>query len=129
MLRKEGQMNFIKAKTVILVIGFCYLYLCLTGSIPAAENVGTTEKPRFEPGKEYHVVTDNEAIGTKSFNLYVPVDYTEDRKWPVIFIYKGRGEKYNPIICRGARMITCDRGAIVVGMGYLDYSKEKMTAA
>lgn len=124
-----GQMNFIKAKTVILGIEFCYLYLCLTGPIPAAETVGTTEHPIFEPGKEYHVTTDNEAIGTKSFNVYVPLDYTEDRAWPVIFRYKGRGEKYNPIICRGARMITCDRGAIVVGMGYLEYDKKKMTTA
>ncbi|MHC4558148.1 MAG: hypothetical protein ACYTFW_08755 [Planctomycetota bacterium] len=122
-------MDFLKAKTVILAIEFCYLYFCLTGPILAAKTVGTTEIPIFAPGKEYHVVTDNEAIGTKSFNVYVPVDYTEDRDWPVIFRHKGRGDKYNPIICRAARSITCDRGAIVVGMGYLEYSKEKMTAA
>jgi len=122
-------MNFLKAKTVILGIEFCYLYLCLTGRILAAETVGTTEIPIFEPGKEYYVKTDNEAIGTKSFNVYVPLDYTEDRNWPVIFRYKGRGDKYNPIICRAARMITCDRGAIVVGMGYLESGKKKMTLA
>jgi hypothetical protein len=59
----------------------------------------------------------------------VPRDYTADRSWPVIFRYKGRGEKYNPIICRGGRMITCDRGAIVVGMGYLNPGKDKIKAA
>ncbi|MHC4425963.1 MAG: prolyl oligopeptidase family serine peptidase [Planctomycetota bacterium] len=121
-------MNFLRAKTMILGIEFCCLYLCLTGPILAAETVGTTGIPIFEPGKEYHVKTDNEAIGTKSFNVYVPLDYTEDRNWPVIFRYKGRGEKYNPIICRGARMITCDRGAIVIGMGYLESGKDKIAA-
>ncbi|MHC4727955.1 MAG: hypothetical protein ACYS17_12085, partial [Planctomycetota bacterium] len=70
-------MKFFKAKTVITGIEFCYLYLCLTGSILAAETAGTTQIPIFAPGKEYHVLTDNEAIGTKSFNVYVPVDYTE----------------------------------------------------
>ena len=66
-----GQMNSIKAKTVILWAEFCFLYLCLTGPIQAAETVGATEIPIFEPGREYHVVTDNEAIATKSFNVYV----------------------------------------------------------
>jgi hypothetical protein len=118
-------MNFLKLKTVILGIEFSYLYLCLTGSIQAADTNRTTEIPIFEPGKEYHVITDNEAIGTKSFNVYVPVDYTEDRTWPVIFRYKGRGKKYSPIICRGGRMNICDRGAIVMGMGYLEPGKSK----
>jgi len=77
-------MNFLQAKTVIVEIEFCYLYLCLTVSISAAETVGITEATIFEPGKEYHVVTENEAIGTKSFNVYVPLDYTEDRAWPFI---------------------------------------------
>ena len=121
-------MNFLKLKTVILGIEFCSLYLCLTGPIAAAETAGTTEIPILKPGKEYHVITDNEAIGTKSFNVYVPVDYTEDRTWPIIFRYKGRGKKYSPIICRGGRMVTCDRGAIVVGMGYLEPGKNKFMA-
>ncbi|MHC4585428.1 MAG: hypothetical protein ACYS3N_12915 [Planctomycetota bacterium] len=122
-------MNILKAKNVILGIESCYLYLCLTGPILAVETVGTTEIPIFEPGKEYHVVTDNEAIGTKSFNVYVPVDYTEDCNWPVIFRYKGRGDKYNPIICRGGRMNICDRGAIVIGMGYLDTANKRRMPA
>jgi len=121
-------MNFFKAKTVILGAELCFLYLCLTVPVPAAE-VDKAKIPIFEPGKEYHVVTDNEAIATKSFNLYIPLDYTEDRTWPVIFRYKGRGEKYSPIICRGGRMIACDRGAIVIGMGYLEYDRRKMTSA
>ena len=121
-------MNFFKARTVIFRAELCFLYFCLTVPISAAE-VDKTKIPVFEPGKEYHVVTDNEFVATKSFNLYVPLDYTEDKTWPVIFRYKGRGEKYSPIICRGGRMITCDRGAIVIGMGYLEYEKRKMTPA
>jgi hypothetical protein len=122
-------MNLFKAMMVILGAKVCFLFLYLTGSIQATETVGKKEIPIFEPGKEYHIVTDNEAIATKSFNLYVPLDYTEDRTWPVIFRYKGQDKKYNPIICRGARMITCDRGAIVIGMGYLLYERTKMTPA
>jgi len=86
-------MNFIKAKTMILGIEFCCLCLCLSVPIPAADIVETIQKPIFEPGKEYHIVTDNEAIGTKSFNLYVPLDYTEDRDWPASIrfnIYQSR---------------------------------------
>ena len=96
-MKNPGQMNFLKLKTVISGIELCYLCLCLTGAIPAAEISRTSEITIFEPGKEYHIITDNEAIGTKSFNVYVPVDYTEDRTWPVIFRYKGRGKKYSPI--------------------------------
>jgi hypothetical protein len=122
-------MSFLKAKIVFLGIEFCFLYLCLTGPILTAETAGTTEVPIFEPGKEYHVKTDNEAIGTKSFNVFVPLDYTEDCNWPVIFRYKGRDDKYNPIICRAARLNICDRGAIIVGMGYLKSGKKRMTAS
>ncbi|MHC4628817.1 MAG: hypothetical protein ACYTDV_17705, partial [Planctomycetota bacterium] len=118
--------NFSKAKTVLAVVLLCP---CSAGLAPVVTAVGEAKRPIFEPGKEYHITTDNEAIGTKSFNLYVPLDYTEGRTWPVIFLYKGRGEKYNPIICRSAREFTCDRGAIILGMGYLDYDKKKMTAA
>lgn len=123
------QMNFPGTRTVFLRIGCCWFCLCLTGAIQAAETARATETPIFEPGREYHVKTDNEAVGTGCFNVWVPIDYTEDRTWPVIFLYKGRGEIYNPIVCRSARMITCDRGAIVVGMGYLEYDMKKMTPA
>jgi hypothetical protein len=111
---------------------FFWAVVCLgelpAGAILAATAAGTTGIPLFEPGKEYHIVTDNPAIGTQSFNLYVPRDYTNDRDWPVIFHYTGRGEKYNPSICRGARSATCDRGAIAVGMGYLEPGKTKFAA-
>ena len=121
-------MTFSKDRISILWVRLCCLYLCLATSTAAATMVDAAGPLLFEPGKEYHVVTNNEAIGMKRFNLYVPRDYTEDRAWPVIFRYKGRGEKYNPIICRGARSATCDRGAIVVGMAYLEYGRKRMTA-
>jgi hypothetical protein len=123
--RKERQMGFPKPRTGILGVVFFCSYLCSMDSLAVAGAVGTTNKPLFEPGKEYHIVTDNKAIGTQSFNLYVPRDYTDDRDWPVIFRYKGRGDKYNPIVCRGGRSATCDRGAIVIGMGYLKAVKRK----
>ena len=121
--------NLSMPKILILGGGFCYLYLCFLAPLSATETPNTTQIPIFEPGKEYHVITDNEAIGTKSFNVFVPVDYTEDRSWPVIFRYNGRGDKYNPIICRGGRMNICDRGAIVIGMGYLDVEKKRRMPA
>ena len=113
-------MNLLEPRTAALRTKLCCLCLCLAASIPAADRLDTTKTPLFEPGREYHVVTDNDAIGKKRFNLWVPRDYTDDRDWPVIFRYKGRGDKYNPIICRGARSATCDRGAIVVGMAYFE---------
>ncbi len=122
-------MSFSRAKIVTLGIEFCYLYLFLAGPVLAAEVAGTTDAPILEPGKEYHIKTDNEAIGTKSFNVYVPLDYNESRSWPVVFRYKGRDEKYNPVICRAARLMTCDRGAIIVGMGYLKYGEKTTTAS
>jgi hypothetical protein len=112
---------------------FLWVVVCLGelpgGALLATTAADTTGIPLFKPGKEYHVVTDNRAIGTQSFNLYVPRDYTADRNWPVIFRYKGRGDKYNPIICRGGRSNICDRGAIVAGMGYFKQPKGKMTQA
>ncbi len=59
----------------------------------------------------------------------MPLDYTDDRDWPVIFRYMARADKYNPVLCREPRMMTCDRGAIVVGMGYLKIKSgiKKMT--
>ncbi|MBN1805368.1 MAG: hypothetical protein JW837_08970 [Sedimentisphaerales bacterium] len=118
-----------KPKILILGTKLCYFYLYLSASLPASEIASTTQTRIFEPGKEYHVLTDNEAVGTKSFNVYVPLDYTEDRTWPVIFDYTGRGDKYNPVLCRGGRMNTCDRGAIIMGMGFLDVEKKKRMPA
>ena len=99
-------------------MGFCWLCLVLAAPLLAASAPEAAQTPLFEPGREYHILTDNGAIATRSFNLFVPRDYADDRAWPVIFRFKGRGEKYNPIICRGGRSNICDRGAIVVGMGY-----------
>ncbi|MBN2316516.1 MAG: leucine-rich repeat domain-containing protein [Sedimentisphaerales bacterium] len=86
-----------------------------------------SQAPLFEPGREYHVVTDNKTIGTRSFNVYVPRDYTDDRDWPVIFRYGGQGDKYSPIICREGRSATCDRGAIVIGMGCIESGRKNVT--
>ena len=66
------QMNFIKAKILILELGL--ICLCITISAPVAETAVTAEIPIFEPGREYHVITDNEFVASKSFNLYIPLD-------------------------------------------------------
>ena len=116
-------MNFLKSEILILAAALCHLSICFAEPVPAAEI------PIFEPGKEYHVKTNNKAIGTQSFNVFVPLDYTDDRDWPVVFRYKGRDERYNPIICRAGRLNICDRGAIVVGMGYVEYGNNKLTAS
>ncbi len=120
-------MNSIKAETMVLGISFFFGCLFLPGPITAAESIGALQTPIFEPGREYHIITDNKAIGTQSFNVYVPRDYTDNRDWPIIFRYKGRGDKYNPIICRGGRSATCDRGAIVIGMGYIKSGRTYMS--
>ncbi len=126
--RKERHRSFSKLKAKILGIEIFCLCLCLSRPVLALETGDRPRDPLFEPGKEYHVITDNRLIGTQSFNLYVPRDYTDDRAWPVIFRYKGRGDKYNPIICRGGRSATCDRGAIVIGMGYVKSGRKYLTA-
>ncbi|UCD52148.1 MAG: hypothetical protein JSW27_05825 [Phycisphaerales bacterium] len=116
-------MNAASARAVVASVGCCWLCLGLAAPPLAATTPDTARTPLFEPGQEYHVLTDNRAIGTQSFNLFVPRDYTNDREWPVIFRFKGRGDRYNPIICRSGRSNICDRGAVVVGMGYFPQPK------
>ena len=82
------------------------LLLCMLHSAFAAEI------PTVSPGKEMHITASKTG---KTFLLYVPIDYTDKRPFPVIFYYHGyRGTATT----RMFRQITKGKGFIVVGMNY-----------
>ncbi|MXZ01254.1 hypothetical protein F4Y93_11660, partial [Candidatus Poribacteria bacterium] len=71
------------------------------------------------PGKEVRITAPKTG---KTFLLYVPVDYTDKRPFPVLFYYHGyRGTATTQMF----RHITKGEGFIVVGMNYVtdDYYK------
>ena len=77
------------------------------------------EIPTVSPGKEVRITAPKTG---KTFLLYVPVDYTDKRPFPVIFYYHGyRGTATT----RMFRQITKGKGFIIVGMNYAtdDYYK------
>ena len=77
------------------------------------------EIPTVSPGKEVRIAAPKTG---KSFLLYVPVDYTDKRPFPMIFCYHGyRGKATTwPF-----KQVTKGEGFIVVGMNYVtdDYYK------
>ena len=77
------------------------------------------EIPTVSPGKEVRIAAPKTG---KTFLLYVPVDYTDKRPFPVIFYYHGyRGTATTQMF----RHITKGEGFIIVGMNYAtdDYYK------
>lgn len=77
------------------------------------------EIPTVSPGKEVRITAPKTG---KTFLLYVPVDYTDKRPFPVIFYYHGyRGTATTQMF----RHITKGEGFIIVGMNYAtdDYYK------
>jgi len=80
-------------------------------------------EPELRPGREVRI--DEDRVGGH-FMLYVPSDYTAERRWPVIFCYHGQGGKPTtwPF-----RQVTGGRGFIVVGMGYPEGGGKRMTMA
>ncbi len=77
------------------------------------------EIPTVSPGKEVRITAPKTG---KTFLLYVPVDYTDKRPFPVIFYYHGyRGTATTGMF----RQITKGKGFIIVGMNYAtdDYYK------
>ena len=70
------------------------------------------EIPTVSPGKEVRITAPKTG---KTFLLYVPVDYTDKRPFPVIFYYHGyRGTATTGMF----RQITKGKGFIIVGMNY-----------
>lgn len=75
-------------------------------------SVFAAEIPTVSPGKEVRITAPKTG---KTFLLYVPVDYTAKRPFPVIFYYHGyRGTATTAMF----RQITKGKGFIVVGMNY-----------
>ena len=70
------------------------------------------ETPTVLPGKEVRITAPKTG---KTFLLYIPVDYTDKRPFPVIFYYHGyRGKATTGMF----RQITKGKGFIIVGMNY-----------
>ena len=70
------------------------------------------ESPTVSPGKEVRLTAPKTG---KTFLLYVPVDYTDERPFPVIFCYHGyRGTATTwPF-----KQVTKGQGFLIVGMNY-----------
>jgi predicted esterase len=104
---------------------FIWLFsISLQGLTVAAEKPGAKDEPKFVPGEEVRIDTDNERIGNDHFIVYVPTDYTQEKSWPVIFCYHGTGGKPTTWPMRQA---TRGEGFIVIGMGYFPPPKGKIT--
>lgn len=86
------------------------LLLLLCNGVLAADM--PTSAAELLPGKEVRIIAPKTG---KTFLLYVPVDYTNKRSFPIIFCYHGyRGHATTwPF-----KQVTKGRGFIVVGMNY-----------
>jgi len=98
---------------------FVFLFLCA-----GAERGKKSKELKFEPGQEVKVEVDNERIGGGHFVVYVPSDYTEEKAWPVIFVYHGMSGTPTTWPFKEA---TKGKGFIVVGMGYVASEKGEMS--
>jgi len=99
------------------IISFSTLLLLLFCSVLSADV--PMSDVELLPGKEVRITAPKTG---KTFLLYVPVDYTDKRPFPVLFYYHGyRGTASTGMF----RRITMGRGFIVVGMNYAsdDYYK------
>lgn len=94
------------SRSVRIVCYNTFLLLLLCHSVLAAE------VPTVSPGREVRITAPKTG---KTFLLYVPVDYTGKRPFPVIFCYHGyRGSATTwPF-----KQVTKGQGFIVVGMNY-----------
>lgn len=90
------------AKTVCFSI---LVLLLLCGTLAA-------DIPELLPGTEVRITTPK---AKKTFIVYVPVDYTDERPFPVLFYYHGMGGTATTGMFK---LVTKRRGFIVVGMNY-----------
>ncbi len=99
------------------IVCFSTLFLLLFCSVLVADV--PISKAELLPGKEVRIAAPETG---KNFLVYVPVDYTDKRSFPVIFCYHGyRGKATTwPF-----KQVTKAKGFIVVGMNYAtdDYYK------
>jgi len=117
-------MTFNKRLLSASVVFVPLLCFCIAGLLFAEDKPEKTDDPKFVPGEEVRIEVDNEDIGGDHFLVYVPADYTDERDWPVIFVYHGKGGQPTtwPF-----RQITRGKGSIVIGMGYLHRGKANLT--
>ena len=112
-------------RLLLLLLVFIWLFsVSLQGLIIAAEKSDAKDQPKFVPGEEVRIDTDNERIGGDHFIVYVPTDYAEEKSWPVIFCYHGQSGQPTTWPMRQA---TRGEGFIVIGMGYFPRPKGKIT--
>ncbi len=96
--------------TIGEIITFSTLLLLLFSSVLAADV--PMSDAELLPGKEVRITAPKTE---KTFLVYVPVDYTDKRPFPVLFYYHGyRGSATTQMF----RHITKGEGFIVVGMNY-----------
>jgi len=99
--------------------GSIRIICCNTFLLLLLHSAFASEIPTVSPGTEVRITSPKTR---KTFLLYVPVDYTDNRPFPVIFCYHGyRGTATTwPF-----KQVTKGQGFIVVGMNYAteDYYK------
>jgi len=102
------------------------LFLFFGGAVVlfGAEEGSKKKELKFEPGQEVKIEVDNARIGGGHFVVYVPSDYTEEKAWPVIFVYHGMNGTPTTWPFKQA---TKGKGFIVVGMGYVASEKGPMS--
>jgi poly(3-hydroxybutyrate) depolymerase len=100
------------------------LQLCIAGLVLGAGRPKKAEAPGFVPGQEVRVDVDDKDIGNDHFMVYVPSDYTDEQDWPVIFCFHGMDGQPTTWPFKET---TRGKGFIIVGMGYVEGGKGKMT--
>ena len=100
------------------------LCFCIAGLVFAAGEAKKTVAPKFVAGEEVRIDVDNERIGGDHFLVYVPSGYTEKKDWPVIFVYHGVDGQATTWPLRQA---TGGEGFIIIGMGYVQNGKGRIT--
>jgi acetyl esterase/lipase len=106
------------------------LYRCLLGALwgitvawaqePPPEG---PQAPEVRPGEEFRLPW---PAVKREVPVYVPSDYSEARRWPVVLLYHGlNGEPTTELI----RHLTGGKGAVVVGMTYIEPGQVKRNAA
>jgi predicted peptidase len=117
-------MTFNKHLLLASVASVHLFYFCIAGMLFAADKSKKTGDPRFVPGEEVRIDTDNKYIGGDHFLVYVPSDYTDKQDWPVIFYFHGMNGQPNTWLFR---QITNGEGFILIGMEYILRGQSKLT--
>jgi len=99
-----------KAAMAGILIGTCATIA--TGLAPN-DQMDAWSSLAWKAGEEVRIETGTDAAGY--YTVYVPLDYTPDEAWPILFYYHGLGGSPTTNVIRAAGN---DRYFIVVGMDY-----------